>query len=238
VRAIGNCRTRVLGGHIERCTNDVCSYVKNANNSCRNRNCHKCQFSRQIKWVYDRLKELLTVSYYQLVFPGDLRSIEQPADFYDFCSKVRNEKWVVYSKKPFAGSEKVFDYIGRYTHRVAISTHRLAAIDNGSVTFKYKDYQDGEKIKEMTLTADHFVQRFLWHIVPEGFCTIRYYGFLAPGNRQEKVDLIRKLLDVIVEKSSWAAKSISEWLDRYEAILNQRCPMCKVGVIEYLFAPT
>jgi transposase len=78
----------------------------------------------------------------------------------------------------------------------------------------------------------------LWHIVPEGFRKIRYYGFLAPGNRQEKVDLIQKLLDVIVEKSSWATKSISEWLDRYEAVLNHRCPMCKTGVIEYLFAPT
>jgi hypothetical protein len=355
VWAIRNCRTSVLGGHIERCTNDVCSYIKNAYNSCRNRNCPKCQFSRQIKWVHDRLKELLPVPYYHVVFtlphslndlalcnkeviydlffksaaftlnafsqdpkylgaqlgffgilhtwgstltyhihihfivtggglafdgsgfkrlpykeefifpvkamsrtmrgkfiklfkaafrenrlkfPGDLKSIEQPANFYDFCSKVGSEDWVVYSKKPFAGPEKVVDYIGRYTHRVAISNHRLVAIDNGSITFKYKDYQDEEKIKEMTLTADHFIQRFLWHIVPEGFRKIRYYGFLSPGNRQEKVDLIQKLLDVVVEKSSWASKSISEWIDRYDAVLNHRCPMCKTGIIEYLFAPT
>jgi hypothetical protein len=355
VWAIRVCRTSELGGHIERCTNEFCDYVKNAYNSCRNRNCPKCQFSRQIKWVYDRLKELLPVPYYHVVFtlphsvndltlcnkdviydlffkaaaytlnafsqdprylgaqlgffgilhtwgstltyhvhihfivtggglaydgsgfkmlpyreefifpvkamsrtmrgrfvkllkqayrenrlnfPGDLQSIARPADFYDFCSRVGNEEWVIYSKKPFAGPEKVVEYIGRYTHRVAISNHRIINIENDRITFRYKDYQDDEKIKEMTVSAEHFIQRFLWHIVPEGFRKIRYYGFLSPGNREEKIDLIKKLLDELIEKSSSILDSIASWLDRYDEVLNRRCPVCKIGIIEYLFAPT
>src|SRR4029079_14285320 len=109
------------------------------------------------------------------------RHLHEPAAFRRHLSAVWNTDWVVYAKRPFAGPEQVLDYVGRYTHRVAISNNRLLDIDHDKITFRYKDYRhDGEQ-KTMTLDADEFIRRFLLHVLPDGFQRIRYYGFL--GNR-------------------------------------------------------
>ena len=108
---------------------------------------------------------------------------------------VRRTEWIVYAKKPFAGPRQVLRYLARYTHRIAISNRRLAALDDTSVTFTWKDYRDGGKQKRMTLAAFEFIRRFLLHVLPDGFQRIRHYGFLANGHRRDKLAIIRRLLD-------------------------------------------
>jgi hypothetical protein len=105
---------------------------------------------------------------------------------------------VVYSKKPFGGPEAVLAYLARYTHRVAISNHRLIAADAMGITFKYKDYriQGPERYKLMTLATDEFIRRFLMHVLPKGFHRIRTYGLLANGSRADNVAKARALLNV------------------------------------------
>ena len=99
---------------------------------------------------------------------------------------------MAYAKRPFAGPQQVLDYVGRYTHRVAISNNRLIDIDNDRVQFHWKDYRDNSKIKIMDLEADEFIRRFLLHVLPEGFQRVRYYGFLANRDRRKKLALCRQ----------------------------------------------
>ena len=105
-----------------------------------------------------------------------------------------NADWVVYAKRPFAGPEQVLDYVGRYTHRVAISNNRLVSMDNGKVRFRWKDYRDDNRQKTMTLSAEEFIRRFLIHVLPDGFHRIRYFGFLSNCHRAQKLALCRELL--------------------------------------------
>ena len=114
--------------------------------------------------------------------------------FAQLLARVKARKWVVYAKRPFAGPEQVLDYVGRYTHRVAISNNRLLDIENGQVRFQWKDYRHGDQIKTMTLSADEFIRRFLLHVLPDGFQRIRYYGFLGNRYRREKLEQCRRLL--------------------------------------------
>ena len=105
---------------------------------------------------------------------------------------------MVYAKRPFGGPEQVLNYLGRYTHRVAISNNRLLDIDHGQVSFHWKDYRDGDRQKTMTLEADEFIRRFLLHVLPDGFQRIRHYGFLGHRYRQAKLALCRQLLGVVL----------------------------------------
>src|SRR5947209_2460385 len=109
--------------------------------------------------------------------------------FRSYLAPLKQTEWVVYAKRPFGGPQQVPDYVGRYTHRVAISNNRLIDFDNGRVQFHWKDYRDNSQIKVMDLEADEFIRRFLLHVLPEGFQRIRYYGFLA--NRDRKKKLVR-----------------------------------------------
>jgi len=109
-------------------------------------------------------------------------------------NKLRRVEWVVYAKPPFGGPEQVLAYLGRYTHRVAISNARLVSIADGQVAFRWKDYRHHGRSKVMTLTADEFIRRFLLHTLPDGFHRIRHYGFLANGHRAAKLALCRSLL--------------------------------------------
>ena len=102
--------------------------------------------------------------------------------------------WVVYAKTPFGGPEQVLKYLARYTHRVAISNQRLLSLENGMVTFRWKDYAHGSRQSTMTLTATEFIRRFLLHVLPTSFVRIRYYGFLANRHRVENLARCRELL--------------------------------------------
>ena len=120
--------------------------------------------------------------------------------FRRYLAPLRKAKWVVYAKPPFAGPEQVLEYVGRYTHRVAISNNRLREIDDGKVSFNWKDYRDHNRQKVMTLAADEFIRRFLLHVLPEGFHRIRYYGLLGNRHRAQKLARCRELLDMTVSE--------------------------------------
>jgi hypothetical protein len=132
----------------------------------------------------------------RLQFFGDRVGLSDPQAFLRLLAPLRKKKWVVYAKPPFAGPKAVLAYLSRYTHRVAISNRRLIALDNTSVTFRYKDYRrDGaERQRTMTLSPDEFIRRFLLHVLPKGFHRIRHYGFLARASRKAHVARARELL--------------------------------------------
>jgi hypothetical protein len=130
----------------------------------------------------------------QLGFYGPLKHLADPKTFRSFLRQLFRTDWVVYAKPPFGGPEHVLHYLARYTHRVAISNHRLLAFENGNVTFRWKDYAHGNKKRKMTLPADEFLRRFLLHILPRGFVRIRHFGFLANRRRTELLAVCRQLL--------------------------------------------
>ena len=139
----------------------------------------------------------------------------------------------------FRRTEQVLDYVGRYTHRVAISNNRLLDIAEGKVTFRYKDYRHGAQQKTMTLQAEEFIRRFLLHVLPEGFQRIRYYGFLANRYREQKLARCRELLGMPAPEPPTSEAS-TEYSERYEQLTGSslwQCPVCHQGrmhVIEVL----
>ena len=112
----------------------------------------------------------------QLVFPGSLQPLANERAFRSFLRPLFRQDWVVYAKPPFGGPQHVLHYLARYTHRVAISNHRIVDFTDGQVTFRWKDYAHGSKQKLMTVTADEFLRRFLLHVLPHGFVRIRFFG--------------------------------------------------------------
>ena len=169
----------------------------------------------------------------QLQFFSALEELRDRTAFRRLLGRVRSRKWVVYAKKPFAGPQQVLDYVGRYTHRVAISNHRILNVEDHQVTFRYKDYRDGGQQKTMTLSADEFIRRFLLHVLPEGFHRIRYYGFLGNRYRKEKLEQCRHLLGMILlEPGSSPQVAELDYRDRYQALTGSslwECPACHRG---------
>lgn len=138
----------------------------------------------------------------------------------------RQKPWVVYSKAPFAGPRKLLDYLGRYTHRVAISNHRILDCEDGQVRFSYRDRRDGDRQKTTTIPADEFIRRFLQHVVPSRFLRIRHYGFLANCVKGESLGQCRRLLGVWKRGPQHRPESVAEWLQTVLGIDNTRCPSC------------
>jgi hypothetical protein len=134
----------------------------------------------------------------QLTLAGSVESLRDPAEFRQLLGTLYRQPWVVYAKPPFGGAEQVYRYLGRYTHRVAISNSRLVSLEHGRVTFRYKDYADGAREKLMTLDAEEFIRRFPLHVLPKGFVRIRHYGLLAGRNVDTKLAEGRRLLGVVV----------------------------------------
>ena len=131
----------------------------------------------------------------ELCLPGALKPLRQEKAFRSFVRSLHQQDWVVYAKPPFGGPRYVLNYLARYTHRVAISNHRLVAFADGKVTFRWKDYARGNKRRLMTLTAEEFLRRFLQHVLPRGFIRIRFFGFLAARKRRELLPLCQQLLE-------------------------------------------
>lgn len=169
----------------------------------------------------------------QLQFFGALEPLRQPGAFAQRLACAKASEWVVYAKRPFAGPQQVLDYVGRYTHRVAISNHRLLDIENDQVSFQWKDYRQGGEVKVMTLSAEEFIRRFLLHVLPDGFQRIRYYGFLGNRYRQEKLDRCRHLLGMPgASQQPAVSSSEKDYLDRYEDLTGcslRQCPQCQSG---------
>ena len=130
----------------------------------------------------------------ELTFPGRMKWLAQQKAFHAFLRPLFRKDWVVYAKPPFGGPEHVLQYLARYTHRVAISNHRIVNLADGKVTFRWKDYAHKNKQRLMTVTADEFLRRFLLHTLPRGFVRIRFCGFLANRRRAELLPVCRQLL--------------------------------------------
>ena len=149
-----------------------------------------------------------------LRFTGQLRSLASPAAFEALCEEAAKIEWVVHIKPPFGGPQRVLKYLARYTHRVAISNHRLRALENGRVSFEWKDYAHHSQRKIMTLDALEFIRRFLLHVLPSGLVRIRQFGFLANRFRTSNLRLCRELLAVCQTRppadSPWRAAQHAE----------------------------
>lgn len=169
----------------------------------------------------------------QLKFFSSLESLRERDAFQRYLNPLRDQEWVVYAKPSFADPEKVFDYLGRYTHRVAISNNRILDIEDEKISFRWKDYRDGNRRKTMKLAADEFIRRFLLHVLPLGFQRIRYYGLLGNRYRKDKLARCRELLDMSAETNARQQVETSlDYRDRYEALTGvslYQCPKCHKG---------
>lgn len=331
LRAIRNCRTAALGGHIDHFD---CGHTHISYNSCRNRNCPKCQALAKERWVMARMEDLLPVPYYHVVFtlPEELnrlafidnrviydllmkasaKTLQQlsaspkylavqsgfisvlhtwgqnltlhphvhmvvpagglsmdgkfivgskkffipvkvmaklfrgkflfylnqrrnrfesvsPTDWHNIMNILYRKDWYVYCKRPFKTPASVLRYLGRYTHRVAISNHRILSMENGFVSFSYRDYKDNSKKKIMRLEANEFIRRFLLHVLPGGFRKIRYYGFLSPASKKKKLLLCRKLLGVKLPVAISRTLSTRDLLLKITGKDITVCPICANG---------
>ncbi len=166
-----------------------------------------------------------------LVFPDRIRHLEPPEDFERFRSQLYHKKWVVYCKPPFDGVKGVLQYLGRYTHRIAISNNRILNIHNGDVSFLWRDYTDHTRQKTMTLKADEFIRRFLLHVLPPRYVRIRHFGLLASRKRKDAIALCRKILgdDKITTKQNARKETWQEQLFRICGIDVTLCPICQKG---------
>jgi len=165
----------------------------------------------------------------KLIFPGQIAYLVTEENFSELIRQLWKKDWVVYSKAPFNGPDKVLDYLGRYTHRVAIATHRIVKVQDGSVTFRYRDRRDADKCKQTTISAEEFIRRFLLHVLPDSFMRIRHYGFLA--NRCKKRDLprCRELLGLHPEPPEVPPETTQEKLLRLTGVDLSECPCCRRG---------
>ena len=336
VWAITNCRTAALGGHLQEC--DRCGHEQISYNSCRDRNCPKCQALDQARWLEAQEQHLLPIEYHHVVFtlpdllhpffraapkqayallfaavaetlrevalrpsnlgaqtagfscvlhtwtqtllfhphihcivtggglhpdgtrwisakPGFLFSVQilatvfrgkllekleqaldhgsLPSSESDPLGRLRlaaRRDWYVYSKPPFAGPQQVLRYLGRYTHRVALSNQRLVSRKAAQVTFRYKDRAHANKSKLMTLDVGEFLRRFLLHILPKGLMRIRHYGLLA--NRSKRTLLARSRQLLGVDPQTLAESQPETWQDLLQRLTGHDvtlCPRCRKG---------
>jgi hypothetical protein len=176
----------------------------------------------------------------QLRCAGSLAALADPEAFATWLRDLRQHDWVVYAKRPFAGSTQVLEYLGRYTHRVAISNERLVSHTDGVVRFRWRDYADGDRVKIMTLAAEEFIRRFLLHVVPGGFVRIRHFGFLANRTRRAKLARCRALLAQPPAPAASVIESVAALMRRLTGIDIDRCPVCQQGQrhVTQILAPT
>lgn len=174
----------------------------------------------------------------RLTFFSSLQHLNERSAFLRHLAPVRTAEWVVYSKPPFAGPQQVLDYVGRYTHRIAISNNRLLSIDDNKVRFRWRDYRNRNRLGAMSLTAEEFMRRFLLHVLPEGFQRIRYYGFLSNRHRERRLARCRELLGMPTVLPT-ACKQSGDYRDHYEAVIGtslKECPICHHGHMVFVEA--
>ncbi len=149
----------------------------------------------------------------------------------DLLRKMHQSDWVVYAKAPFAAPQQVIEYLGRYSHRVAISNHRLVSVDDGKVTFRYKDYRNGDKQKLMTLEATEFLRRFCLHILPQRFVKIRHYGFLSSRRKSIELPVLqgKEVNSTGLEAKPSPRLSWKEVCRQRLKFDPQACPCCQTG---------
>ena len=164
----------------------------------------------------------------ELTFAGGTAALADRHTFTGFLGQLRAVDWVVHVKRPFAGPEQVLEYLGRYTHRVALSNHRLVDYRDGRVRFRWRDYADHDRVKVMTLDTDEFLRRFLLHVVPRGFMRIRPFGLLANRTRRDRIRHCRDLLGQPPTEEAPPESSHALVL-RLTNVDLVRCPVCREG---------
>ena len=168
----------------------------------------------------------------ELRLGGSTAALADAEAFRAWVAKLRARDWEVYAKRPLAGPEQVLRYLGRYTHRVAISNHRLLTFEDGVVHFRWRDYADANKTKVMALGAEEFLRRFLLHTLPPGFCRIRHYGFLANRCRREKLTRCRALLHQ-PEPPAQEKEPVDAMMLRLTGTDIHRCRHCQQGDLSF-----
>ncbi|MBU3199232.1 IS91 family transposase [Clostridium estertheticum] len=166
-----------------------------------------------------------------LKYSTGIEELTEKHIFQSFIGKLYKKEWIVYCKPPFGSAEHVLEYLGRYSHRVAISNHRIVNLENGYVTFKWRDYKDDNKEKFMTLTVEEFMRRFFMHVLPRKFIKIRHYGILSNRNRSTKLQKCKELTDAVQSKSenSYVKLSAAELLLKLTGIDINICSCCGKG---------
>lgn len=165
----------------------------------------------------------------ELSLPGRLAKYSSEKEFDRFVLSLFMVKWLTYAKRPFAGPEQVLEYLGRYTHRVAISNNRIKSIDNNQVCFEYRDRADNNTVKILKISAHEFIRRFLLHVLPENFMKIRYFGFLSHRNKKQSVKIIRQLIDPDATLPQKIEETYLEMMLRLTGQDLLCCPHCKKG---------
>jgi len=190
------------------------------------------------RWISARKNFLFPVTALSQVFQAKFLDLLQQA-----CDKgkvpaanneiqaSRQKSWVVYAKKPFGSPQTVLDYLGRYTHRVALSNDRIVKVQNGQVTLSYRDRKDGDRKKTLPLDAQEFIRRFLLHVLPEGFMRIRHFGFLANRSKKQTLAQCRKLLKLDRALPEIPKQSALDLLRELTGIDLSRCPSCHQGTM-------
>ena len=181
------------------------------------------------QWRASRKNFFIPVKVLSRMFRGKFLAFLRQALF-SFDPGLYQKEWVVYCKPPFKDASKCFEYLGRYTHRVAISNHRIVSLINGKVTFSWRDYRDGGKQKYMTVSATEFIRRFMLHILPSGFHKIRHYGILAPRNKSSNISLCKKLTSTVFQHGLSPVSSLVLLRSLFGVDFN-RCPCCGIGFL-------
>jgi hypothetical protein len=154
-------------------------------------------------------------------------------DYDNIIREIGFKKWNVYAKAPFGGPAQVVEYVGRYTHKIAITKHRIVSVNDKEVSFRYKDYVDGDKQKVMTLSRVEFLRRFELHFLPSRFTKIRHYGFLQNNSKRKRLNLIRELLKLSPLSPIIKIPVQIRILEKYGKDITL-CPCCKVGKMELI----
>jgi predicted Zn-ribbon and HTH transcriptional regulator len=202
----------------------------------------------QKRWIPARKNFLFPVKALSIVFRGKFLDLLKKAfgrnklllvgqtaslAFNLLINALRNKPWIVYAKKPFGSPVHVLDYLGRYTHRVALSNDRILSARNGAVTFSYRDRKNQDRKKIMTLDAHEFIRRFLLHVIPKGFVRVRHFGFLA-NRSKSRLSKCRQLLDLDPIVPKLAQRSVHAMMLQLTGIDISRCPLCQTGTLVFV----
>jgi hypothetical protein len=199
----------------------------------------------QSRWIAARKNFLFPVTALSIVFrgkfldllkeaseQGKLKSLAQTASAESVkIKRLRKKNWVVYAKKPLGSPQTVLDYLGRYTHRVALSNDRILKVENGEVLLSYRDRKDGDRKKTLPLEAEEFIRRFLLHVLPQRFMRIRHFGFLANRSKKQALTQCRKLLGLGPILPQSPNQSVKDLLLKITGIDLSRCPCCHNGTM-------
>jgi Putative transposase/Transposase zinc-binding domain len=169
----------------------------------------------------------------KLLFVGQIASWADARSFDGLLERLRKKPWVVYAKKPFGSPAHVLDYLGRYTHRVALSNNRICSVHNGEVIFGYRDRKNQDRRKLMTLDAEEFIRRFLLHVIPKGFMRVRHYGFLA-NHSKDCLSKCRQLIGLAPAPPPSPQLSTEKLMLALTGIDIHRCPLCQKGTLVWV----